>query len=268
VDELSFFTIMEMRTVPGVKFRVDKWNPHAGAKAEIATAWFKIFGMPVEKRFEKRAALVASLVGIPVEIDKTNLKRWEYVRAKNGCRDITKVPAKVEGLLDLHFYDFTFQSEVRTERNASTTWNTWTKNTDRSNDDNPSPKKAKKGDDNRFQKESTSLSQEEGDYSSQEQGRRHGKQPQEREPMNLVMEEDYQNNKQTEKGKEIQESENIERNEEGDQEMGEKGDKDFNEEDSEDSGPCFVDIISPGGTHLNFGDFQNMELKEIFKVKK
>jgi hypothetical protein len=82
------------------------------------------------------------------------------------------------------------------------------------------------------------------------------------------MEEDYQNNKQTEKGKEIQESENIERNEEGDQKMGEKGDKDFNEEDSEDSGPCFDDIISPGGTHLNFGDFQNMELKEIFKVKK
>jgi hypothetical protein len=51
---------------------------------------------------------VASLVGIPLEIDKTNIKRWEYVRAKIGCRDITKVPAKVEGLLDLHLYDFTF----------------------------------------------------------------------------------------------------------------------------------------------------------------
>jgi hypothetical protein len=57
------------------------------------------------------------------------------------------------------------------------------------------------------------------------------------------MEEDGQNNKQTEKGMEIHESENTE----GDQEMGEDGDKDINEEDSEDSGPCFDDIISPGG---------------------
>lgn len=48
VDELSFFTGMEMRTVLGVKFKVDEWNPHAGAKAEIATTWFRIFGIPVE----------------------------------------------------------------------------------------------------------------------------------------------------------------------------------------------------------------------------
>jgi hypothetical protein len=128
----------------------------------------------------------------------------------------------------LHFYDFTFQREVPTEGNTSTAWNTWAKNTDRSNDDNPSPKKAKKGEDNRFQKGSTSQSQEEGDYSSQEQGRRHGKQPQEKEPMDLVMEENDQNNKQSEKGKEIQESDSTERIDEGDQEMGEGGGKDLN----------------------------------------
>jgi hypothetical protein len=79
VEELSFFTGMEMRTVPGVKFRVDQWNPHVGAKAEIDTAWFRIAGIPTEKRTERRVACVASLVGIPLEIDKNNLKRWEYV---------------------------------------------------------------------------------------------------------------------------------------------------------------------------------------------
>jgi predicted Zn-ribbon and HTH transcriptional regulator len=71
VEELSFFTGMEMRTVPGIKFKVEKWNPFVGAKAEIETAWFRIFGIPAEKRTEKRAAYVASLVRIPLEVDKT-----------------------------------------------------------------------------------------------------------------------------------------------------------------------------------------------------
>jgi hypothetical protein len=33
----------------------------------------------------------------------------EYVRVKIGCRDVTKVPAKVDGLLDFNFYDYEFQ---------------------------------------------------------------------------------------------------------------------------------------------------------------
>jgi hypothetical protein len=55
-------------------------EPNVGAKAEIATAWFKIFGIPTEKRTKKQVACVASLVGIPLEVDKNNSKRWEYVR--------------------------------------------------------------------------------------------------------------------------------------------------------------------------------------------
>jgi hypothetical protein len=53
VEELSFFTGMEMRTVPSVKFKVDQWNPHVGAKAEIDAAWFRISGIPTDKRTEK-----------------------------------------------------------------------------------------------------------------------------------------------------------------------------------------------------------------------
>jgi hypothetical protein len=143
VEELSFFTGMEMRTVPGIKFRVDKWNPYVGAKAELQTAWFRIYGLPAERRSEKRVAYVASLVGIPLEVDKHNLKRWDYVRVKIGCRDISKVPATVEGLMDLHFFDFNFQREVLVE-GGSTSWNTWTRNADRSNEDNPSQKKLEK----------------------------------------------------------------------------------------------------------------------------
>jgi hypothetical protein len=50
VEELPFFTGMEMRTVAGIEFKVEKWNHFVGAKAKIETAWFRIFGLPAEKR--------------------------------------------------------------------------------------------------------------------------------------------------------------------------------------------------------------------------
>jgi hypothetical protein len=43
----------------------------------------------------------------------------------------------------LHFYDFDFQREVPIE-GASSSWNTWTRNVDRSNEDNPSLKRQRK----------------------------------------------------------------------------------------------------------------------------
>lgn len=55
---------------------------------------------------------VRSLVGRTKMIDKENLFRFDYVRAKIQCMDISKVPAVVEGLLGDFFYDFIFQREV------------------------------------------------------------------------------------------------------------------------------------------------------------
>jgi len=141
VEELSFFTGMQMGTVSDVTFKVELWNPNVGAKSKLETAWFRIFGIPLEKRNDKKVSFVASLVGLPMEIDKNNLKRWEFARAKIGCRDITKVPAVVEGLLDFHFYDFVFQREVPVEGVTNATGTKWTRNSDRQKDDNPSPKK-------------------------------------------------------------------------------------------------------------------------------
>jgi hypothetical protein len=256
VEELAFFNGMEMRTVPGVKFKVDKWNPHVGAKAEIDTAWFRISGIPMEKRPEKKAALIASLVGIPIEVDKSNLKRGDYIRVKIECRDISKVPARVEGLLDRHFYDFTFQREVPVE-GASTSWNTWTRTADRNNEDNPSPKKARKGEGSSFQKGKTNNEQGEEDLSSQEYGRRHTNNSKDKvvEAGDVDKENkqsgDGNTNKQ-DKGKSIEDSV-----------MGEEGSK----SDSEDSGPYFDDFMSPGGQHFTFGDFQNLEIQNIMKMK-
>jgi hypothetical protein len=169
VEELAFLNGMMMGTVPGVTFKVEPWNPNIGAKAKLQTAWFRILGIPLEKRLEKKACLVASLVGIPLEVDKVNLKRWEYVRVKIGCRDITKVPAVVEGLLDLHFYDFTFQKEIQVEGHTQPGWNTWTRTND--GNDNPSPKKPKGNEGKGFQGETTGKNDAEPGTSSQYYGK-------------------------------------------------------------------------------------------------
>ena len=103
----------------------------------------------MEKRSNQRACMVASLVGLPLEVDKQNLKRWDFVRVKIGCRDVRKVPAVVEGLLEFYFYDFTFQREVPIEGITNTAGTKWTRNPDRHDDESPSPKKPKRGEDHK-----------------------------------------------------------------------------------------------------------------------
>lgn len=62
-------------TVPGMTFKVEPWNPNVGAKSKLESAWFRITGVPPEKTNGKRACIVASLVCIPLEVDKANIKR-------------------------------------------------------------------------------------------------------------------------------------------------------------------------------------------------
>jgi hypothetical protein len=64
---------------------------------------------------------------MPLEVGKANLKRWDYVRVRIGYKDIYKVPAVVEGLLKMYFYDFIFQREVHIEGHNQPGWNTWTR---------------------------------------------------------------------------------------------------------------------------------------------
>ena len=99
----------------------------------------------MEKRSAKNVSSVASFVGLPLEVDVNNLKRWAYVRIKISCRDITKVPAVAEGVLDMHFYDFVFQREVPQEGFTNAAGTTWTRNSDKDTEEHPSPKKQRRG---------------------------------------------------------------------------------------------------------------------------
>jgi hypothetical protein len=83
VEELAFFSGILMGTVLGVTFKVEPWDPYVGAKAKIESTWFRIYGNPMEKRTEKRACYVASLVGVPLEVDKNNLKKVGICQGKD-----------------------------------------------------------------------------------------------------------------------------------------------------------------------------------------
>jgi hypothetical protein len=198
----------------------------------------------MEKRSEKRICYVASLVGIPLEVDKVNIKRWDYVRVKIGCKDITKVPAVVEGLLDMHFYDYVFHREVQ-ESYSKPAWNAWTRTTERGDEDEPSPKKHKKGDGKGFQGDGSGKNNFEASTSSQQQGRQHN----EGTEFNRQMEAEREANL-AEQSQPRQLSNEDKMQTDGSQEGGISGSQQSS------SPSCFDELISPGGRHFTFGTFK------------
>jgi hypothetical protein len=101
-----------MWSAPEVVIKVEKWNPTTGSKGPLDVAWFRITNIPFEKRSYSNVCMVASKVGLPLEVDRDSLHKNDYVRVKIGCRDVAKVLASVDGVLDFHFYDYFFQREV------------------------------------------------------------------------------------------------------------------------------------------------------------
>jgi hypothetical protein len=85
IEDMAHFTKVRMRSKPKVVIKVEKWNPA---------------NIPYEKRSYSNVCMVVSKVGLPLEVDKKNLNKNDYVRVKIGCRDVTKVPTSVDGLLD------------------------------------------------------------------------------------------------------------------------------------------------------------------------
>jgi len=252
-----------MGTVPDVTFKVEPWNANVGAKGKIEIAWFRIFGIPMEKRSNQRACMVASLVGLPLEVDKQNLKRWDFVRVKIGCRDVRKVPAVVEGLLEFYFYDFTFHREVPIEGITNAAGTKWTRNSDRHDDESPSPKKPKRGEDhkeNQNRGQPSNNTSTEKNYEEEAAGNDaeedHSEQLHlEKAPCEDIMEENLQDKTSHEPPAAECPIEKVT----------DKTDED--DAASSDHGLSFDDFISPGGEHFTFGSFQNVEVKNLWKVE-
>jgi hypothetical protein len=78
IQEWACFNLISMRSVKA-KIQIDFWNGSVGAKGELQQAWFRVRGVPYDKRSAKTLAYVGSLVGVTTEVDKSTLNRTDYV---------------------------------------------------------------------------------------------------------------------------------------------------------------------------------------------
>jgi hypothetical protein len=111
IKEWACFNPISMRNVKA-KISIAPWNGSVGAKGELQQAWFRVRGIPYDKRSVLTLAYVGSLVGATSEVDKTTLSRSDYVRIKIIARDVSKVPASAEGSIGLYLYAFFYEREV------------------------------------------------------------------------------------------------------------------------------------------------------------
>ncbi|KAE8795015.1 hypothetical protein D1007_30214 [Hordeum vulgare] len=93
----------------GAVVNVTKWSSAVGSKGVMEVAWVKVSNVPLDKRSERNMAYVASLIGVPLEIDYATLHRPASARVKIGCRSVDEIPSVAEAVLGEHFYDFYFE---------------------------------------------------------------------------------------------------------------------------------------------------------------
>ena len=94
---------------------IETWSPAVGAKGILQTAWFRVSGIPADQRSIKTLAKIGGLVGKVLEIDEGSRYRYDYVRLKIACRDVTRVPKTAESFLGMYLIDFGFEREVTME---------------------------------------------------------------------------------------------------------------------------------------------------------
>ncbi|KAE8768564.1 hypothetical protein D1007_59944 [Hordeum vulgare] len=95
----------------GAVINVTKWSSAVGSKGVMEVACVKVSNVPLDKRSEGNMAYVASLVGVPLEIDSATLHYPASTRVKVGCRNVDDIPSVAEAVLGEHFYDFYFEAD-------------------------------------------------------------------------------------------------------------------------------------------------------------
>jgi hypothetical protein len=111
IQEWACFNPIKMKSVKA-KVHVASWNGLVGAKGELQQAWFRVRGVPYDKRSDKTLAYVGSLVGATAEVDKSTLNKADYARVKIAARDVSKIPESAEGAILPYLYEFFYEREV------------------------------------------------------------------------------------------------------------------------------------------------------------
>jgi hypothetical protein len=60
------------------KIHIDSWNSSIGAKVELQMTWFRVRGIPYDKKSKEIVAFAGSLVGATMEVDESSLHRIDY----------------------------------------------------------------------------------------------------------------------------------------------------------------------------------------------
>lgn len=97
------------------QLRIEAWSPAVGAKGVLQSSWFRVTKIPADQRSLMTLAKVGGLVGKVIEIDEGSRYRYDYVRLKIACIDLSKVPKTAEGTLGMYIIDFGFEREMPKE---------------------------------------------------------------------------------------------------------------------------------------------------------
>ncbi|XBH82331.1 hypothetical protein VPH35_071016 [Triticum aestivum] len=110
VAQICYVGKINLKT-SGAVIHATQWSSAVGSKGIMEVAWVRVINVPLDKRSERNIAFVASLVGVPLEIDTATLHRPDSVRVKLGCRNVGAIPGIAESVLGGHFYDFSYEVE-------------------------------------------------------------------------------------------------------------------------------------------------------------
>lgn len=108
VAQICYVGKVTLRT-SGAVIHATQWSSTIGAKGVMEVAWVRISNVPLDKRSERNLVYVASLVGVPLEIDAATLHRPSSARVRLGCRNVNEIPVVAEAVLAGHFYNFFYE---------------------------------------------------------------------------------------------------------------------------------------------------------------
>jgi hypothetical protein len=94
------------------RIMIEAWSPAVGAKGVLQSSWFRVSRIPDDQGSIRTLAKVGGLVGKVLEIDEESRFRYDFVRMRIACRDVSRVPKTVEGTLGMYVIDFEFEREV------------------------------------------------------------------------------------------------------------------------------------------------------------
>jgi hypothetical protein len=72
IKDWKVFNPISLRNAKA-KIKVDPWNGDVGAKAELEEAWFRVRGIPYDKRSLLTMGYVGYLVGVTREVEELTL---------------------------------------------------------------------------------------------------------------------------------------------------------------------------------------------------